>query len=174
MKRQIDLRLDTGNSREPSSSARQVAAARTSEGAGARGAGCERARAGEGRAILPERGRRRRSARRGWLRIIASARLWWRCFLRSLPGPSKPHEFRRGAIGRQAKIRNTANPIKPKAAKYPSIPGAEGPPLGTQRVYITAPCVHPTFRSFSSSRNNFCIPVPTTIELSSAVRSDSR
>ena len=32
----------------------------------------------------------------------------------------------------------------------------------------------PTFRSFSSSRNNFCIPVPTTIESSSAVRSDSR
>jgi len=32
----------------------------------------------------------------------------------------------------------------------------------------------PTFRSFSSSRNNFCILVPTTIGLSSAVRSDSR
>jgi 5-methylcytosine-specific restriction enzyme subunit McrC len=34
--------------------------------------------------------------------------------------------------------------------------------------------IHPTFRSFSSSRNNFCIPVPATKGSFSAVRSDSR
>ena len=40
--------------------------------------------------------------------------------------------------------------------------------------YAIGSIIDPTFRSFSSSRNNFCIPVPTTVESSSAVRSDSR
>ena len=40
-------------------------------------------------------------------------------------------------------------------------------------VFLLKP-LYPTFRSFSSSRNNICIPVPAMIGSFSAVRSGSR